>query len=144
MLGNLLESILKFLLLLGRTLKVGLFLCIGILRRILKRLLGLWRRVFEHRERIISVAHRFTLFFFQNVLLVGLRTDQIFQRLDLRIELLLLGELRCGGIGLLRLRLRFGFFLNLFLLLRESCGEFRDGRRELLHPLACFVHLGAE
>ena len=119
--GNLLESILKFLLLLGRTLKVGLLLCIGILRGILKRLLRLWRRIFEHRQRIICIPHRFTLLLFQYVLLVRFCTDQVLQRLNLRIELLLLSELR-----------------------RESRCEFRDARRELLHPLPRFIHVGAE
>ena len=147
MIRDLLQRIGELLLLLRRAFEV----CLLLLRRggcrILQGLLRLRRRVLQHRERIIRVAHLLALILLQNVLLVRIRAHEILQRLDLRIELLLLRDLlfrlrlRIGGIlRLLILRALLRLLLHLRLLLRERRGELAHRRRKLRQLCARIRH----
>ena len=147
MFRDLLQRILQLLLLLGGTFQIGFLLSLRVFCRILKRLLSLWRRVFQHSERIIGITHRFAFVLFQNILFVRFGPDQILQRVHLRIELLLLGKFMGDVFRLfdfVLLRHRLGLLLDLLLFFSESRCELRDRRSQFLQALACFDHVRTE
>ena len=139
--ADLAQRLHDFLLLLDRAIEVRLLLRhVGTLRDLPQRLLGGGRRLFQHRQRVVRVAHAVALIFFQNVLHVRVGADQVFERLDLAVDLLLPRELRRdGGLGFLSLRGRrlagglIGIRLERGLLLGQREREFANARRELEH-----------
>ena len=150
-LRDLLQRVRELLLLLDGTVKVGRLLLRCGYRCILQRLLRARRRILQHCERVVSIAHFLALILLQNVLLVRLRANEILQRLDLLVEMLLLRDLLLGlflrvlGIFFLRsLGALLGLLLHLGLLLRERHGELAHGRRKFRQPHACVGHRLAE
>ena len=151
MFRDLLQRIGELLLLLDCANDVGLLLLRRGCRCILQRLLRAQRRILQHCERVVGIAHFLALILLQNVLLVRLGADEILQRLDLLVELLLLRDLllrlilRVLGIFLLRSPgALLGLLLHLGLLLRERRGELAHGRRKYRQPLARIGHRLAE
>ena len=151
MVRDLVQRIGEFLLLFRSAFEVGLLLRRRARRSVLQCLLGLRRRILQHRERIVRIAHLLALILFQNILLVRVRANEVFQRLDFLVELLLLRDLICRLrlriVGILLLIIRgafFGFLFNLRLLLRERGGELAHGRRKLCQFLARLRHRLAE
>ena len=110
-------------------------------------LLGLRRRVLDERQQHIGIAHPLALIRLQNVLLIRVGADEVLERLDPPIDLLLPGELRQrlrpvflglgrgGGAGL-----PHGNFPQLRLLPGQREGEVADFRRHLAQGLARALH----
>ena len=136
--GDQVEGIDGFLFLHAGALEVG-FLQHGlqVLGGELERLRGHRRRVLKGGQHYVGIAHPVAVVLLEDVLFVGVGADQVFERFDPEVDLLLADELRLG-LGFVRLlrglgggeHLRVGHYLEGGLLLGEGKGELADFRGE--------------
>ena len=136
--GDAVQRVHEFLLLHERAVEIAAQLRgVAADRGLAERLLGGGRRIFEQRQRIVGVAHAGALIFPQDILHIGVSADEVLERFEAAIDVLLPRELReRAGLDFIGLRGR-GFLCELARVLfqrgffpGQSEREFAHGRRE--------------